>query len=107
VAWMQCGAVQRSVAAQIVPLARGLPLPTHRARPMRGHGAQAYTTTTRAQVCSDGSLLLPLGLALPYAWRLVQCLRVWADTGARPQLWNAIKYSTAFPVSAVARRGQG
>lgn len=52
------------------------------------------------QACSDVSLLLPLGLAAPYAWRLVQCLRVYMDTGARPQLLNALKYSTAFPVRA-------
>lgn len=48
--------------------------------------------------CSDASFILPLGLAAPYAWRLVQCLRVYLDTGARPQLFNALKYSTAFPV---------
>ena len=51
-----------------------------------------------AQVCGSSSWILPLGLALPYAWRLAQCLRVFRDTGARPQLFNALKYSTAFPV---------
>lgn len=50
------------------------------------------------QVCGSSSWILPLGLALPYAWRLAQCLRVFRDTGARPQLFNALKYSTAFPV---------
>jgi hypothetical protein len=50
------------------------------------------------QACSDASVIIPLGLAAPYAWRLVQCIRVYLDTGARPQLFNAIKYSTAFPV---------
>ncbi|KAI3436190.1 hypothetical protein D9Q98_002245 [Chlorella vulgaris] len=50
------------------------------------------------QACSDGSFIIPLGLCAPYAWRLVQCLRVYLDTGARPQLFNALKYSTAFPV---------
>ncbi len=49
-------------------------------------------------MCGGGSWILPLGLALPYAWRLAQCLRVYRDTGARPQLFNALKYSTAFPV---------
>ncbi|EFN53201.1 hypothetical protein CHLNCDRAFT_11403, partial [Chlorella variabilis] len=48
--------------------------------------------------CSDASFIIPLGLAAPYAWRLVQCIRVYLDTGARPQLFNALKYSTAFPV---------
>lgn len=50
------------------------------------------------QACSDASDIIPLGLAAPYAWRLVQCIRVYLDTGARPQLFNALKYSTAFPV---------
>lgn len=50
------------------------------------------------QACSDASYIIPLGLAAPYAWRLVQCIRVYLDTGARPQLFNALKYSTAFPV---------
>lgn len=54
------------------------------------------------QACSDASFIIPLGLAAPYAWRLVQCIRVYLDTGARPQLFNALKYSTAFPVGAVA-----
>jgi len=51
-----------------------------------------------SEACSDASWILPFGLALPYTWRLMQCLRVHADTGARSQLWNALKYSTAFPV---------
>lgn len=56
------------------------------------------------QACSDASFIIPLGVAAPYAWRLVQCIRVYLDTGARPQLFNALKYSTAFPVGAVAER---
>lgn len=43
----------------------------------------------------------PAVLALPYAWRFCQCIRVFLDTGARPQLFNAAKYSTAFPVIAL------
>lgn len=50
------------------------------------------------QRCGSASLVIPVGLALPYFWRFVQCIRVFLDTGARPQLWNAVKYSTAFPV---------
>ena len=50
------------------------------------------------QLCGNASWVIPLGLSLPYAWRLLQCLRVYMDTGARPQLFNALKYSTAFPV---------
>ncbi|GAB4823276.1 hypothetical protein N2152v2_010322 [Parachlorella kessleri] len=48
--------------------------------------------------CGSASLVIPVGLALPYLWRFVQCIRVYLDTGARPQIWNAVKYSTAFPV---------
>ena len=55
-----------------------------------------------ANVCNDSSWIIPAGLALPYAWRLVQCLRVHADTGAKAQLWNALKYCTAFPVIALS-----
>ena len=50
------------------------------------------------QVCGNSSWLIPLGLSLPYAWRFCQCLRVNRDTGNRSQLYNALKYSTAFPV---------
>lgn len=52
--------------------------------------------------CDDSSWLIPAGLALPYAWRLVQCLRIHAESGSRAQLLNAIKYSTAFPVIALS-----
>lgn len=55
-------------------------------------------SSIRAQICGNASILIPLGLSLPYLWRLLQCLRVYNDTGARPQLFNALKYSTAFPV---------
>lgn len=58
-----------------------------------------YTCIAVLQMCSDASWIIPLGLAMPYAWRLIQCIRVYLDTGARPQLFNALKYSTAFPVS--------
>ena len=55
------------------------------------------------QRCGSASLVIPVGLALPYLWRFVQCIRVYLDTGARPQIWNAVKYSTAFPVSREGR----
>lgn len=51
-----------------------------------------------AQGCSGASWLVPAAWAAPFAWRFCQCLRVWRDTGAAPQLWNALKYATAFPV---------
>ena len=61
------------------------------------------TTTTASlssgrQACSGASWLVPAAWAAPFAWRFCQCVRVWADTGATGQLWNALKYSTAFPV---------
>jgi hypothetical protein len=54
------------------------------------------------QLCGDASWIIPVGLALPYVFRLIQCLRVYKDTGSKPQVWNAIKYSTAFPVIALS-----
>ena len=50
------------------------------------------------QMCGSSSWFIPFGLSLPFAWRLLQCLRVYMDTGNRAQLLNALKYSTAFPV---------
>lgn len=47
--------------------------------------------------CAKGSLLLFAAAASPYAARFAQCLRVWRDTGNTGQLWNALKYFTAFP----------
>jgi hypothetical protein len=55
-----------------------------------------------AATCGDASWVIPAGLAAPYAWRLMQCLRVHRDTGARAQAWNALKYATAFPVVALS-----
>ena len=37
-------------------------------------------------------------LALPFWWRLMQCLKVYSITGESKNLWNALKYSTAFPL---------
>lgn len=51
-----------------------------------------------SQVCGNNSWLIPLGLSLPYLWRFCQCIRVNKDTGNTAQLYNALKYSTAFPV---------
>lgn len=48
--------------------------------------------------CSDASWIIPIGVALPYCWRLMQCIRVYWDTGNRQQLVNALKYLSAFPV---------
>ena len=39
-----------------------------------------------------------LMLALPFWWRLMQCLKVYSVTKESKNLWNALKYSTAFPL---------
>lgn len=77
--------------------------PPHPPSPAAPHPSAARCALVRVQACSDASFIIPLGLAAPYAWRLVQCVRVYLDTGARPQLFNALKYSTAFPVGSGER----
>ncbi|KAI7841272.1 hypothetical protein COHA_005045 [Chlorella ohadii] len=66
------------------------------------HLMTGFVMVPQIKACSDASFIIPLGLAAPYAWRLVQCIRVYLDTGARPQLFNALKYATAFPVIALS-----
>ena len=48
--------------------------------------------------CGGHSLIVPLLLALPYLLRFVQCLIVLRTASDTPQLFNAIKYTTALPV---------
>lgn len=57
--------------------------------------------------CPDSLPLMPIGLVAPYVIRFIQCLRVYHDTGNRNQVFNAIKYSTMFPVAALAAAGTG
>ena len=59
---------------------------------------QERQSSVALQVCGNNSWLIPLGLSLPYLWRFCQCIRVNKDTGNTAQLYNALKYSTAFPV---------
>lgn len=47
--------------------------------------------------CAD-SLSNALMLGLPFWWRLMQCLKVYSITREKKNLWNALKYSTAFPL---------
>ncbi|MCD7469849.1 hypothetical protein HAX54_009159 [Datura stramonium] len=49
-------------------------------------------------VCGSHSVAIPIVLALPYLFRLFQCLRQYKDTRDRTTLFNALKYSTAVPV---------
>ena len=60
--------------------------------------AQCTTSADDMQMCGSSSWIIPAGLSLPYIWRLCQCLRTWKDTGNTGQAFNALKYSTAFPV---------
>jgi len=45
-----------------------------------------------------GSVTNAVILALPFWWRLMQCLKVYSVTREKKNLWNALKYSTAFPL---------
>ena len=42
------------------------------------------------QACSGASWLVPAAWAAPFAFRFCQCIRVWADTGATPQVWTTL-----------------
>lgn len=50
-----------------------------------------------SSACPASSPLVPAVMAAPYLWRLLQCLRSYADTGASSHLANGLKYSTALP----------
>jgi hypothetical protein len=62
----------------------------------------SYTPTTvlweaHYAECAD-TYWNALMLALPFWWRLMQCLKVYSGNGEQKNLWNALKYSTAFPL---------
>ena len=48
--------------------------------------------------CGSKSWKIPLALAVPSIIRLLQCARQYRDTKQASCLWNALKYSSAFPV---------
>jgi hypothetical protein len=48
--------------------------------------------------CGSTSWKIPLALAVPSIIRLLQCARQYRDTKQPSCLWNALKYSSAFPV---------
>ena len=48
--------------------------------------------------CRQDSWLPHVVLALPFIWRLFQCVRVYRSTGEVPNLANAAKYFSALPV---------
>lgn len=45
-----------------------------------------------------GSVMVPLIISAPYMIRLKQCISAYRAGGPRANLFNALKYSTAFPV---------
>eukprot|EP00803_Ostreobium_quekettii_P001984 evm.model.scf_256EXC.3 EVM.evm.TU.scf_256EXC.3 scf_256EXC:19300-20154(+) len=51
-----------------------------------------------SETCSRGAWPVGAVLALPYFLRFCQCLIVYASTRESPNLLNAIKYFSAFPV---------
>ena len=57
-----------------------------------------WLTTPTTGPCTPSSWIIPVVLALPYLWRLLQCVRVYQDTREVPNLYNACKYFSAFPV---------
>lgn len=68
----------------------------------RRPAGSSYTPTTTLWdtnffSCAD-TYWNALMLALPFWWRLMQCLKVYSVTGEQKNLWNALKYSTAFPL---------
>jgi len=68
----------------------------------RDQSGAAYETTTNLWNEHHGQCSMGYGnalmLALPFWWRLMQCFKVYSQTGEQKNLWNALKYSTAFPL---------
>ena len=69
------------------------------------HDSTASTSYVRSTEMWHGSYATcanhpanALALALPFWMRLMQCLKVYSQTGEGKNLWNALKYSTAFPL---------
>ena len=48
--------------------------------------------------CGSKSWKIPVALAAPSIIRLLQCVRQYRDTRQASCVWNALKYSSAFPV---------
>jgi len=65
-------------------------------------GVLAPPDEPAAALCGRAGPVALAAAAAPFAARLAQCVRVWGDTGATPQLWNALKYATAFPALLAA-----
>merc|ERR1712003_199442 len=51
-----------------------------------------------SEACNAHSWLYSFALAMPYLWRLIQCVKIYFSKGEKAQLANAAKYFTAFPV---------
>jgi hypothetical protein len=60
-----------------------------------------FVSHDESGTCNPIALPAMAALCLPYFIRFVQCLYVHRATGATAQLFNAIKYLTAFPALAL------
>jgi len=58
---------------------------------------RARYTLRSYMTCAD-TVWNAVFLALPFWWRLMQCLKVFGDTHEVKNLYNACKYATAFPL---------
>ena len=65
-------------------------------------GVLAPPDEPAGSLCGKAGPVVLAAAAAPFAARFAQCVRVWSDTGASPQLWNALKYATAFPALLAA-----
>ena len=66
-------------------------------RPEAGYVRSTELWHESYMTCAD-TTWNALFLALPFWWRLMQCLKVYSVTGEIKNLCNAAKYSTAFPL---------
>lgn len=60
--------------------------------------AAALVKADLSHTCGHASWQIPLVLSLPYLARLIQCVRLWRDSGEKMHLVNAMKYCSTFPV---------
>jgi hypothetical protein len=63
--------------------------------------ALPFVPHDEVETCNPIALPAMAALCTPYLIRFVQCLHVHRATGATPQLFNALKYLSAFPALAL------
>lgn len=65
--------------------------------PILSHNSHSRLANMQTPQCDQLGTHVLLALCLPYLIRFVQCLRVSRATGSTAQLFNAVKYASAFP----------